>query len=105
MIGTPRLDLLTFRERFSCLTDEYQIAGCIEGGQSPPDPSRVDGALLRLAEIQGQEPGNVNRSGFAPGSFLGRIEPVMSDNRYPQELRDRAVRLVLETRDSYPSLD
>jgi transposase-like protein len=29
----------------------------------------------------------------------------MSNKRYPQELRDRAVRLVLETRDQYPSLN
>jgi transposase len=29
----------------------------------------------------------------------------MSNKRYPRELRDRAVRLVLETRDQYPSLN
>jgi transposase-like protein len=42
----------------------------------------------------------VNRSAFDRDPSLGRIESDMR-KQYPSEVRERAVRLVLETRDQY----
>lgn len=44
----------------------------------------------------------MNRDGFAGGSDLGKVG-AMSTKRYPAELKERAVRMVLEAREQDPT--